>query len=66
MATCDVCDKPRVKVRRVEISGIETFVCAKCADDDPRRCETDECGFGGECIACGAISGEVCQDPASK
>lgn len=29
----------------------------------PRRCETGECDPGdGSCIACGAISGEVCQD----
>ena len=60
--TCDVCDASSVKVTRVEVTGIETYACGKCRGDDPRRCETNECAIGGECIHCGAINGEMCQD----
>lgn len=62
MSSCDICDAQNVKVRRVEVTGIETYVCAKCAGDPPRRCETNECDPGGECMSCGSVSGEVCQD----
>jgi len=61
--TCDVCDASNVKVSRVDVTGIETYACAKCCGDPPRRCETNECDHGGECMNCGAWNGEVCQDP---
>lgn len=29
----------------------------------PRRCETDQCGPNGDCMACNAYSGERCLAP---
>jgi hypothetical protein len=29
----------------------------------PRRCDTNLCDAGGNCIACNAIQGEACQHP---
>ncbi len=60
--SCDCCDAQNVRINRVEAYGIETYACGKCRGDTPRRCETNECDPGGECMYCGAISGEVCQD----
>ena len=60
--SCDVCDAQNVKVMRAVVTWIETYACAKCHGDPPRRCETGECDTGGVCMNCGAISGEVCQD----
>ncbi|MET4342003.1 hypothetical protein [Bradyrhizobium sp. RT9a] len=39
-------------------------VWACCSDDHrPRRCDTDLCDAGGDCIACDAVQGEACQAP---
>jgi hypothetical protein len=38
-----------------------------CGDNHtPRRCETDLCDAGGNCIACHAIQGEACQRPLRR
>lgn len=34
--------------------------------DPNRRCDSNLCGAGGECIACGAIQGEACRKPEGK
>jgi len=60
--SCDICDAQKVRVRRVEASGLEAYACAKCCGDPPRRCESNECDLDGSCIACLAVSGEICQD----
>lgn len=59
---CDCCGSNNVRLSRTEVAGIETYACAKCFGDPPRRCETDECDPGGECLNCGAANGEVCRD----
>lgn len=61
--TCDVCDASNVKVSRHVVTGIETYACAECSGEPPRRCETGKCDPGGECMNCGAWNGEVCSDP---
>jgi len=63
--SCDCCNAQDVRLTFHIVTGIETYACAKCSSGDPRRCETNECGLDGECLACGAISGEVCQDDDS-
>lgn len=60
--TCDVCDAQSVRLSRCDTAGIETYACGKCRGDMPRRCETNECGVGGECMYCGAVNGEICHD----
>lgn len=60
--SCDVCDAQNVRISRCDAAGIETYACTKCRGDEPRRCETNECDLDGSCIACLAVSGEVCQD----
>jgi hypothetical protein len=64
MATgsCDVCEKQNVKISRSDVYGIETYACSVCRGDEPRRCETNICELGGECMSCGADNGEACQD----
>lgn len=59
---CDSCGAKDVRLRRAEVTGIETYACGQCHGDAPRRCETDECDPGGECMLCGAANGEACQD----
>lgn len=44
------------------IIGEKLEECPKCRGAPPRRCETKECDPGGECMSCGAVSGEACQD----
>lgn len=44
----------------LQVAGIANF--AGCSDLD-RRCDSNFCGAGGDCIACGAIQGEACQAP---
>lgn len=60
---CDVCDAQNFRVSRADVTGIETYACGKCSGDPPRRCETNECDLDGSCVACAAVSGEICQDP---
>ena len=60
--SCDCCDAQNVRLSFHIVAGLETYACTKCSGGPPRRCETNECDPGGECMACGAVSGEVCQD----
>jgi hypothetical protein len=56
-----------VVTRRIEVTMPAQIsvplIGAALQESKPRRCDTGECDFGGECIACGAISGEVCRRP---
>lgn len=61
--TCDPCGATNVRVSRCWVTGIETFACDECSGLPPRRCESNKCDPGGECMSCGAINGEVCRDP---
>lgn len=65
MATgsCDVCDAQNVRTSRCDVTGIETYACDECRGEPPRRCETNKCDPGGECMSCGAVNGEICRDP---
>jgi len=68
---CDCCGRSNVSLGRTEAYGIETYACAHCFgypadefdEDPPRRCDTNVCDPGGECMACGAANGEVCRNP---
>lgn len=68
---CDCCGRTNVSLSRTVAYGIETYACATCFgypddefdDDAPKRCETNKCDLGGECMYCGAANGEVCRVP---
>jgi len=67
---CDCCGLSNVSLSHTVAYGIETYACATCfgypadeVDDPPRRCDTNACDTGGECMFCGAVNGEVCRSP---
>jgi hypothetical protein len=61
IGSCDACNAQNVRIHRADTCGIETYACAKCCGEPPCRCETNECDPGGECMNCGAVSGEACR-----
>jgi hypothetical protein len=74
IGSCDCCDRQNVPISNVAATfahpeASACFLCRGYDDPDPycemeapARCKTNIAGFRGECIHCGAWSGEACRD----